>query len=69
MSEIVIDASIAAEWPLDDEFDPTAASALSRLLQDGAIILRIWHTVVRNALLTAERRGRVSRENARNGLD
>jgi predicted nucleic acid-binding protein len=69
VSDIVIDASIAADWLLDDEFDPTAAAALSRLMQDGGIVPQLWNAEVRNALLTAERRGRVSPENSRNRLD
>ena len=68
VSGIVIDASIAADWLLDDEFDPTAAAALSRPMQDGGIVPHLWHAEVHNALLTAERRGRVSPENVQNRL-
>ena len=69
MTAIVVDASVAADWLLDDEFDPTAASALSRLIEEGAIVPQLWSFEVRNALLTAERRGRISGEETRERLE
>lgn len=60
MTPLVLDASIAADWLLDDELDPRAADALTGLRRDGAIVPPLWHYEIRNALLTAERRGRVS---------
>ena len=69
MTAIVVDASVATDWLLDDEFDPTAASALSRLKEEGAIVPQLWLFEVRNALLTAERRGRISGEETRERLE
>ena len=69
MTAIVVDASVASDWLLDDEFDPTAASALSRLIEEGAIVPQLWSFEVRNALLTAERRGRISGEETRERLE
>ena len=69
MSRIVLDASIASDWLLDDEFDPRASSALIWLRRDGAIVPQLWHYEVRNALLTAERRGRVSTDETSERLD
>ena len=62
MSPLVLDASIAANWLLDDELDTRAASVLAWLRQDEAIVPQLWHYEIRNALLMAERRGRVTRE-------
>lgn len=69
MTYLVVDASIAAGWLLDDELDPRAVSALTRLRQEEAIVPRIWHYEVRNALLVAERRKRISREGTAERLD
>ena len=60
MSRLVLDASIAADWLMDDESDPRATAALGRLRRDGAIVPQLWHYEVRNALLVAERRGRMT---------
>ena len=56
----VLDASVATAWLLDDEVDPVAVAALARLRREGAIVPPLWHYEVRNALLVAERRGRVT---------
>ena len=69
MSRIVLDASITADWLLADEFDPRATAALAWLRRDGAIVPPLWHYEVRNALLTAERRGRVTQTDASERLD
>ena len=69
MSRLVLDASITADWLLDDEFEPRAADALTRLRRDGAIVPPLWHYEVRNALLAAERRGRVSQNGTTERLD
>ena len=69
MSRLVLDASITADWLLDDEFEPRAADALTRLRRDGAIVPPLWHYEVRNALLVAERRGRVSQNGTTKRLD
>lgn len=60
MSLLVVDASVAVDWLLDDELDPRASAALKLLQQDGAIVPHLWRFEVRNALLAAERRGRLS---------
>ena len=69
MSRIVLDASITSDWLLDDEFDPRASTALTWLRRDGAVVPQLWHYEVRNALLTAERRGRVSSDGIADRLD
>ena len=60
MSALVLDASVAASWLLDDEMDPLAALVSAQVVQDGAVVPQLWHVEVRNALIVAERRGRIS---------
>ena len=60
MSPFVLDASVAVAWLLHDEEDPRANAALVRLAQVEALVPQVWHLEVRNALLIAERRGRIS---------
>ena len=61
MSPLVLDASIAVSWFLDDEFEPGSHYLLERLRQDEGIVPQHWHYVqIRNALLVAERRGRAT---------
>ena len=69
MSPLVLDASITADWLLSDEFDPRAASVLAWLRKDEAIVPQLWHYEVRNALLVAERRGRVPKSRTTERLD
>ncbi len=69
MSRLVLDASIVSDWLLDDEFDPRASTALTRFRQDGAVVPQLWHYEVRNALLSAERRGRISKSGTAERLD
>ena len=59
MSVFVLDASVATSWMLDDELDPTAEDAFARVSRDGVLVPQLWHLEVRNALITAERRGRI----------
>ncbi|MCY4618633.1 MAG: type II toxin-antitoxin system VapC family toxin [Chloroflexi bacterium] len=59
MSRIVLDASVATSWLLDDEQDPHSFAALARVKRDGAVVPQHWRFEVANALLFAERRGRL----------
>jgi predicted nucleic acid-binding protein len=60
MNAIVVDASVAASWLFDDEDDPRSAMAL-RALEDGpGLVPQLWHYEMRNILLVAVRRGRIS---------
>ncbi len=59
MSDLVLDASIAAAWLFDDEADPSANSLLIRLQEWEAVVPQHWHLEVRNALIVGERRGRI----------
>lgn len=56
----VLDASVAACWLLDDEDDADASAALERLGQEDALVPQLWHVEIRNCLLVARRRRRLS---------
>lgn len=56
---MVLDASVAAVWLLDDETNPLASAALISLAKNGAVVPQLWHAEIRNCLLVAERRGRL----------
>lgn len=60
MSGLVVDASVVMAWLFDDEEEQRADSALERLTEDGALVPSLWQLEVRNSLLVAERRGRLS---------
>jgi predicted nucleic acid-binding protein len=60
MTETVVDASVAASWLLPDERDPQADALLAGLEAARGIVPRLWHYEVRNVLLVAHRRGRLS---------
>jgi len=57
---VVIDASVAVAWCLEDETSPYAVKVLATLAESEAHVPSIWPLEVANALLVAERRGRLS---------
>ena len=69
MTGLVVDASIAAAWLFDDEENPQADGVLEHLKEYGALVPHLWHLEIRNILLVAERRGRISRESASKRLN
>ncbi|MCY3658183.1 MAG: type II toxin-antitoxin system VapC family toxin [Caldilineaceae bacterium] len=69
MSGLVIDASIVVAWLFDDEDEPRADKALVQLVEEGALAPQLWHLETRNALLMAERRGRLSMSGIKERLD
>jgi predicted nucleic acid-binding protein len=60
VTPIVVDASVAACWLFDDESDPRAAAALAALADAPGIVPSLWHYEIRNVLLVARRRQRIS---------
>ena len=60
MSGVVIDASVVIAWLFDDEDEPSADRVFEQIGEAGAFVPPLWHLETRNALLTAERRGRLS---------
>ena len=59
MSRIVPDASATIGWLLEDEQDARSLSAFSRAQREGAVVPQHWRFEVANALLVAERSGRL----------
>lgn len=62
MTGLIIDASVTLAWLLDDEEDARAEAALPAFEREGGIVPQHWRYEVGNGLLTAVRRGRLTRE-------
>ena len=60
MTSIVVDASIAASWLFEDERGERSAAALTALENTVGLVPQLWHYEMRNLMLTAARRGRLS---------
>ncbi len=56
----VLDASVALCWAFEDEGHPAAGLALRRIRTDEAVVPALWWFELRNALLSNERRGRLT---------
>lgn len=57
----VLDCSVSMAWLFDDEDDAQAAAVRDRLRREAAVVPAIWPLEVANALVVAERRGRITR--------
>ena len=55
----VIDASIALTWCFEDEVTDATEAIGTRVDAEGAVVPDLWRLEVANALLLAERRGRL----------
>ena len=62
MTALVIDASIAIAWLLEDEDTPDTVASLTAAEDAETFVPQIWHFEIRNALLNAERRGRLHKD-------
>ena len=60
MSGPVVDCSIAVAWILADEESPAVTPVLELVQETGGVATAVWWAEVRNALIRAERRGRMS---------
>ena len=61
MNDLVLDASLALQWFLEDETDRTYSLAvLASLSQKRALVPILWFCEVGNGLLMAHRRKRIS---------
>ncbi len=69
MTAIALDTSVVAAWVLDDENEPYADAAFASPLISGWLVPRFWHIEMRNVLLTAERRNRLSAARAAQHLE
>jgi len=63
-SSFVLDVSMALSWFLEDEFDARAKAVLGMFPQARALVPSLWMTEMVNALRSAERRRRLTRESA-----
>jgi predicted nucleic acid-binding protein len=57
----VIDNSVALAWCFEDEQTAGILALLDRVIDTGAVAPQLWPLEAVNGLLTAERRGRISR--------
>ncbi len=65
----VVDNSVAMAWCFDDEATQTTDGLLLRVMDGGAHAPLLWPVEALNVLLTAQRRGRITREAHRNCAD
>ena len=56
----VLDASFTTAWLLPDESNQRVNALMARFEIEGGLVTQHWHFEVRNALLMAERRGRIA---------
>ena len=64
MTGSVIDASIALSWCFEDEATPETDRLFEYVRDEGAVVPGLWHLELGNVLLQAERRKRISAEDA-----
>lgn len=60
----VVDASTALTWCFEDGSSDEGDQVLDRFRDDHAVVPQLWELEVANALLVAERRGRVTEAQA-----
>ncbi len=56
---MILDASVALSWFFEDERPTFADEVLESLTHEGAQVIPLWRLEVANALLVAERKGRI----------
>jgi len=61
---LVVDASVALTWCFEDEVTDATQVIERRVDSEGAIVPALWRLEVANALLAAERRGRLGKSQA-----
>jgi len=61
----VLDNSVAVAWCFEDEHTPALLALLQRAAESGAFAPALWPLEATNALLVAERRGRLERDRRR----
>ncbi len=64
----VLDASVALSWCFPDESNEYAQDVFRRLSADDAVAPAIWPFEAANALVVGSRRGRITVEQAREGI-
>ena len=64
MSDLVVDSSVTLAWILLElEFKDRVDRAVERLGESGGMVPFLWNYEVRNGIVVAERRGRISQLN------
>jgi predicted nucleic acid-binding protein len=58
---LVVDASIVLTWCFEDEVTADTEAIGTRVDSEGAVVPHLWRLEIANALLLAERRGRLDR--------
>ena len=58
---LVVDASIALTWCFEDEVTKATEAVGAQVDADGAVVPNLWRLEIANALLIAERRGRLDK--------
>jgi predicted nucleic acid-binding protein len=70
MNGIVVDASIAASWLLNDELSDAAEQVLEQMQEGKPIVVpSLWLLEITNVLFTAERRKRIDKKHRDAALD
>ena len=62
LGELVLDASVILNWLIDEEIDPATAYLATSISQYEVFVPPIWNPEVRNGLLMAERRSRITED-------
>ncbi len=60
MPPLALDVSVTLSWVLPDEKSGLAEAALAYVQHEGAVVPSLWWFELRNALVTAERRNRLT---------
>ena len=66
---IVVDASIALAWCFEDEASEEADAVAQNIIENGGLVPSLFHLELANALLQAERKGRISASEIAQRLD
>lgn len=65
----MLDASATVPWLVDDEAPSSARPLFDRVVAQGAVVPALWRLEVANAVLMAERRGRITAKQRTERLD
>ena len=69
MKKFVIDCSVSASWCLKDEGNERAERVLDLLTEGEALVPSLWLIEMTNALVVAERKGRISDADATRSIE
>jgi predicted nucleic acid-binding protein len=56
---LVLDSSMCLAWCFEDERSPKVLGVIDRVIEEGAIVPRLWRYEIGNGLLMAQRRQRL----------